>query len=393
MRWIFTLVCALVFSGAGTWTAPPAHADDADPGRERDEDFVGRLTQDEVALLKKKIPTWDQLDDRKKNRIARHVLRLREMDPEEQARFHKRIARLRDMRKDQSPDVRRRGHASSMAVVGQAMEAMLAADWPEGVRLAEDRQWSKGRLVGSFLRHVLMPRAAAYELERVEAEGVDLKSYFDDMPEGARKQKILSALERARNGDKGARRMVGGMLAHRRMRTWSKAWRSAPETTDSAAAQVTAQLRAAWAQPYQQALEDVRANVDRFVVQVETPRGRRGPVRTREWVNLVRTLEDVAGRAAKDDPALAKDADALMTRVLRDHLKIPPAQIDSLPARSQPHQRKRAFYRMLMQHVRNGNAQGADRAFPGRGKRLRPGMREEWQKKRRERAEKKDGDG
>ena len=379
--------CALLLAFAGTWTAAPAHADKSRQERGRDHDFVGRLTQEELALLKKKIPTWDQLDARKKNRIALHVLRLRDMGPKEQAQFRKRIERMRDLRKTQGHPKHRK-FASAMAVIGQAMESMLATDWPEGLKLAEERQWSRGRFIGSFMRHMLIPRAAEFELQRLEAEGVDLATHFKDL-EGAKRQKILGAIERAANGDKAARRMLGGMLAHLRMRTLSKALRAQVDTSDAYSQRLAEQLRAAWSEPYAQALADVRANVDRFVMRVETPRGSRGPVRPREWAQLARTLDEVATRSAKSDPALAKDADGLMMRVLRDHLKVPAAQIESLPPRTDP-QRKRAFLRVLMPHLRGAKGAASDgRGFPGRGKRGRPGMREDWKQKLRERAKKR----
>lgn len=347
MRLLSTLFCTLLLAVvavpgyAGDKPAGDKPAGDG-PGRGADEDVVSKLTPGELELLKKKLPDWDGLDRHKQNRIARHVLRLREMGPVERERFKERMEQMRKgRRKPAAPDVRgRRDHRDHPSVFtaafGQAIESMLELDWPEGLKLADERKWSRARLVGSFLRHKLMRRLGAFELEQALADDFDIKAHFKNLPESKQKR-IATMIEKARAGDKPARDSLGRLLFHVRMR----AFRGARKSGD-----IAQQVRTHWSKPYRQALDDVRNDIAGFTVRVETPRGSRGPVGKREWAALAWKLEEVSTRAFKQDPGLTKDADVLLLRILRDQLKVPAEKLESLPARGDP-QRRRAFVKLF----------------------------------------------
>ena len=348
-------------------------------GRARDDrQAVSQLTADELALIKQKIPNWDELNPRKQEGIARHVLRLRAMSPEERERFQERMERMREAKRRRGVDgtgpLDPRGHERGgrdrgdhpsvvMAVFGQAIESMLRADWPAGAQLADEHKWSGARLAGSFVRHALMRRVGEFEL--AQAEAADPDTFLAEVPEG-RRAKLKSLLEKATSGEPRVRALVGRMLFHvhlHAMRGVMKPAGSQDITQESVTARVVSHIRARWSTPYAQALDDVRGDVEAFVKRVETPRG---SMRAMEWVSLAVKLEDVATRSAKDDPALAKDADALFVRILRDRLKIPADKIEALPPRGTP-QRRRAV-RMLF-----GDRFGMGR--PGMGGRGNAGNR------------------
>ena len=331
-----TVLCLICLAAvAGAIDVPSAFAGDG-PAR---GEAVGQLTAEELALLKTKLPNWDDLDPHKQDRIARHVLRLRNMAPKDRERFQHRMARMRDAaRTHVSPG--RRGHHPSVyrAALGQAMQAMLEADWPEGVALAEQRKWSRARLVGAFLRTRLMRRIGEFELDRALGEDFDLATAFPDLPE-SRREKLASLIERARTGDKRARHALGRTMFHLR----AGELRSAAAKGQDA---VVAHVRATWQAPYAEALAEVRNDVEGFVKRAEARRGARGPVRRREWASLALKLDDMVTRAASSDAAFANDAHALMRRVLIDKLGVTQEQIDALPPRTDV-ARRRAFWKLL----------------------------------------------
>lgn len=378
-----TLFCALLLPLLGGALALPAYADGQKGRRDgpaADKDFVARLTAEELELLQKKLP-WDKLDQEKKNRIARHVLRLRDMDAKERERFKQRMHKMRNARGER-PEAhrggRRRDHAF-MAVFGQAIESMLRQDWPDGLKLADQRKLSHAHLVGSFLRFKLMRRIGEFEVEQVLASGVDIETSLAGLP-ASKREKLTAAIERARTGDARTRVMLGRLLFHARVHDLRSALRPSDRTPDvhdetntldktgeSVTARLAAHVRSRWAAPYQQALDEVRNNTAAFIKRMETPHGGpRGPLRPAEWASLVFKLDDVATRNAKDAPGLAKDADALFQRILRDQLKVPADRIDGLPARGNG-ARRRAIYKLLA-HIRS------DAAPQGRGFGRRGGM-------------------
>lgn len=92
MRLLPTILSALLIAVlAGTATA----GDPDDKAAKPKQSAVEQLRPEELAALKRKLPNWDELDANRQQRIAKGVLRLRDMTPEQRKQFERRLEEIR----------------------------------------------------------------------------------------------------------------------------------------------------------------------------------------------------------------------------------------------------------------------------------------------------------
>jgi hypothetical protein len=85
---------AVVFGGRAFAADPPPAGQPQPPAPPAAKSAVAELTPDEVEAIRRHAPEWDRLDEATRERIAKLVLKLRQLTPEQRERFFERMRKL-----------------------------------------------------------------------------------------------------------------------------------------------------------------------------------------------------------------------------------------------------------------------------------------------------------
>jgi hypothetical protein len=303
-------------------------------------DHVAQLTHAELAFLRARIKGWDKLDPSKKQRIARNVVRIRSLKPEQRRAFVAKLGRLRAHRRG-GPE-RFHDHATVMLVnralggearklLGRRFEARLRSlDITHG---AFEMAFSM-----TFWRQVTASLAAQGEPPAPDALPDGLAPYV-------RREYAQTYAEYARQRDRtppDARKVQG-----ERRRLWFKlaegqgdqVRRELQQTDLKGEAYVAAfgsRMRAQWGSAFDAALADPDAlleTAERIEVRRAVRRllARTGRPDREESALLATLLSRLAGAYAPRDGEAASSADAALRLVLKRELHLDEAELAALP--------------------------------------------------------------
>lgn len=172
--------------------APMALADDV----QEDASAVSQLTAEELAALKQRLGAkWDQLDAQKKERIAKGVLRIRNLSVEDRQKLRERIARAREEKaagrnvgKDLESYRMMRGKSRRMfqiaAKLGKGAGRVAASGLSQADRQAIRRLGARDdKIINAFQFH-LQRRIQAEIVEREDVWKLPIERF----PESRRKE-------------------------------------------------------------------------------------------------------------------------------------------------------------------------------------------------------------
>ena len=371
--------------------ARPAWAGEGDapvaPGAapQADTDYVAQLTAEELGFLRTRIKDWDTLDGRKKQVIARNVLRIRNLKPEQRQAFEKKIGRLREGGPD---DGRRRFHDRATMILvnrGLAEEARraLGQAFDEGMRRRDLSQEAFEMAFSmSFWRTVASGLAAGGEPPAPGALPAEAPEHQKAQYTRAHAEYAAATEAKRRAGL--AQRLwfslamfKGEQLRRRLQQTDLKG--------DAYVAAVGAAVRGEWAEAFQGALADPQALLD-AVERVEVKRSlrrliqRSGALDREESTLLVALLARLAGENLVADGDAAGQVDAALKLVLVREFGLAPEEAAKLPAAADAAARSAFLQRFLRTRLAGqgrmlGGPPGrGDGRSDGRGRRTSPAL-------------------
>jgi hypothetical protein len=330
--------------------AGPAHADESPS--------VERLTAAEIDHLRRHVPAWDDLPEERRERIAKNVLRLRNLSPEERSRLQGRLERFQregEEGRDRLPERLSKLHGRPRdqfrlhARLASALGPAVLAELPEDVRAALAAPGSHGgRPRAAVLGFLFLRGILARTAEELGASGGHLA--YEPSPEAAaayaaRKARFEAATPDAREREG---RALAWLVAEDRVRR-ALAGVEGPRTAQA--------LRAAAPEAYDAVLADLvaraRRSPDELRRSLQQPGGRPGPEGPRSErlrtgaLLLIRFLEQSSAWLASD-PEARERADRLLERVLVHGLEVPAPQWERLPGWDRPVDRLRALRRLVV---------------------------------------------
>jgi len=378
-RWALALLAALlVGTAAGSACAegaggeakgrkPVPHARRADP--------LARLTAEERSFLRSRIKGWDKLDAGKKQRIARNVVRIRNMSPEQRKQFEERLRRMRGKEKSWG---RVREYGGHMLVNRGLARAALQA-------LGREFEGKLHRLdISSHVFETAFSRAFwGHVAEAAFQDGkpptpASLASKGDAGPMIERYRRAYEAYGAATVEAKraGLRRRLGYMLGYMRARRLrDDLARSDVRGTDAYLAAVARKVKQTWPAAFARSVaapdallrsaesEEVRRSLRRLM-------RRDGKLSKEEAGLVVKLVERWAAGNHENEAEAGAEADVLIRRILRDDLKVPAKVLDTLPPRKEL-QKRAAWYLRVLGRMRGASHRGG----PG-GRRAKHGLLE-----------------
>jgi hypothetical protein len=355
-----TLPLLLAFLAALAWVAGSASAGDDErrPARgerakdARSKDHVAELEPKELAFLKSRIKNWDKLEAGKKQMIARNVVRLRNMSPEQRKHFER---RLRSMREKPKQWDRMRDHGGRMLVdrgLAHAARKQLGREFEARLRRSDisehvfERSFSR-----TFWDKVT---EAAFQ----DGQPVPVEALPKDLPERftQRYAQMHAKWSAAEDPDQRKRmaRALGGTYSHMLAgRLRQELARSDVQGSDAYVALVARTVRQTWPKEFAESVQDPDALL-RSAENYEVRRSlfrllrRDGKLMGEEAVLLVRLVERFVLNLpkqgeGKDGAEAGAEADALIKRVLREQFKVEAAVLETLPPRAEV-QKRAAWY-------------------------------------------------
>lgn len=393
MRYLLPILCALLVG----LTAAYAHADDVDPTA-RPKSAVEALLPEELAALEKRLPQpWASYSAEQQERIARGVLRLRNLTPEQRAKLERRmdeaLAAKRagvDLDKKFAAMRRNRSHYDASFKIGKGVGQLLRASLDDATKrkLAALPGRLRGRHLEMMFSRLYIEQVITATEQRVLQVDVDtlpehLREGFEakraklgDAPpeKAARYRRHLAhivvtgqVLELLRGIERPKRSDFDGADADARA-----AHRAAHEGYFRA---VGEKAKATWPAAFDATLLRIRALADDpeqlagLLVQQAT-RGRDGRPRGMSGVYSLLML-DRQLRGLPSESALRANLDALLRGLLVEKHKLDPGEVDAALAK-QGRERAKAFRELLKgQDDARGARPGGGMRWPGRG--ARPG--------------------
>lgn len=370
---LLAFVAALALSlgtayAGGDERRPPRGAAGRDA---KTKDFVAELQPKELEFLASRIKDWDKLDAHKKQMIARNVVRLRNMSPEQRKHFERRLRSMRDKPKKWD---RMRDHGSRMLVdrgLAHAARKQLGREFENRLRRSDISEhvfersfsrtfWDKvtqaafedGRPVAVEALPEGLPERLVQSYSKMRArwaatEDADQRKRMTRAL-GQTYSRILAGQLRqtlARSDVKGSDAYVA-LVAHTVRKTWPKAFAESVQEPD-------ALLRSA--ESY-----EVKRSLWRLL-------RRDGRLMNEEAVLLVRLVDRWATQASKKgEPQADADADVLIKDVLREQFEVDAAALEAMPPRSSVQQRAAWYASVLgrkfgrMRALRGGSPWGKD---------------------------------
>lgn len=346
MRLRAPLLSILSVTLLATWIAcAPAEAR-GKPGKDR-KSYVERLQPEELAALRKKLPNWDKLDRRKQEGIARGVIRVRNLSPEQRAKLQERMKRLKERGKRE-----RRFRAEMMGFARSVGESVWKG-LPESFRTEITKRRIRPSMAMMVLFHYVNGRIAAIEGRAFETD--DIAAFPEKLRKNARRlAAVLADPEADEKAKRGARSGLGHMRAHLKIDALKNSLTSKSDDGRIPVERITAALRKTWPEAFDGLARDVAKNPARFAEALER-RGRRGLpgargagfssklVNRREFAGLVMQLERAARQNWTRRPAMQRAADQLIRQVLVQELKADSQTVEALPGFDRPKEREQAI--------------------------------------------------
>lgn len=338
---------------------PPPAAGDAPDGASA----LSQLSEDELALLRRKLPDWDALDAERRERIAARVLGLRRLSAEQRHELEARAARFRD--RPAHGGGGERGRAALPALVGHLLGERLAGSLPEDLRARLEAGGLGRRDLSRYLVKALWPEIVQFEGRRLAEQGLD------DLPEGvlspADRERLAAAVARARalpaDGDEA--REAHAHLGHQALAMRLATLRRDLDGADPAAAGrvLGDRLWARWQPLREAAVARLRQDGAERIVQ---------GMRRGEVLGQVMALERLlhGGLAGPEHDEARTWADRLSRHLMVHGLGLSPEVVDALPAPGDA-ERMGALRRLVGPALRGMAGAGG----PGRGG-WRPGGRD-----------------
>ncbi len=362
-RTLPVLLACLIALACAASIAGTAYADDgersakkadrkAGPRTGEVQDYLAQLKPEELTFLREKVKGWDQLDLSKKQVIARNVVRIRNMPPEQRKQFE---ARLRHMRDKSKRWDRLRDRGSHMLIskgLAHAALQKLGRGFEGQLRRRDISshvfEMSFGRTFWGKVAESALPEGKLPTDEQLTAMGVPEKML-------ARFKAMRAQFEAAtkpedkRNMRKRVGRMLGFMRANKLREELA---RSDIKGKDAYVAAVAHKVVQTWPAEFASSLEDREAllrNAENEEVRRSLRRllKRDGKLLREEASLLVQLVDRWVASERKDGEAAAKDGDDVIKRVLRDRLRVPVAMVETLPPRAQAEQRATWLRRIL----------------------------------------------
>jgi hypothetical protein len=229
--------------------ALPLRAEDRPP---RDgPSAVSQLTAEEVAILRRKVPDWDRMDPRRRERIAKTVLRLRNLSDEERETFLRRIQEVKDRGQQARPHGGRE-HWQRRAGLMRALSSVMWSDLPEDVRTRITETLDGRARMG--LGKAFYARFWARVVEARAAEGLPEVVLPPDAPEDL-VQRMEQARVRAEAGDRRALAMLVGRALDHETRELTSGL--GPEADAATYQEAGERLREEFSEAYQETLREV----------------------------------------------------------------------------------------------------------------------------------------
>ncbi len=384
--------------------ALPAWADDGDtPEREvergRDDQegkasAVSRLSATELALVKKRVPTWDSLDTSARERIARSVLHLRRMTKDERNVFHQRLKRFKEMRRRHPKGRRSMRDVRGSFEVANAFGRLLLNDMPGEVQRVWKQQGLSSRMASLVAWREFQSQVRNRLVARVEREWTSGDAAPAWVPAPARAP-LIKAMTRfhkiraagnaneSKSGIRRARHAIGRLLLsaeHKRIvakhhvldaNKVARAWMHRfPEDVAATRERLV-----------REGASMVRAAMERHgrgkgASGFGGPRGalsflRGGPLELATRAQGLSILERMARHDTFETPEKRAAIVALLREQLHTHFGVPVDTFDALPGVESPQERRRAFGKLIRTYVmpklkQQGNQRGRRRGRDGR---------------------------
>ncbi len=379
------LAGARAYAGDGDRRPPNgAKAKGAGQQGKQQKDYVAELQPKELEFLESRIKGWDKLDAHKKQMIARNVVRLRNMSPEQRKHFERRLKSMRGKSKRWD---RMRDHGGRMLVdrglahaarkkLGREFEARLRrSDISEHVfeRSFGRTFWGKVTQTafadGKPVALDALPKGAS---ERFLKRYSQMLTRWEATDDAEQRGRMLSALGHSYS------QMLAGQLRHELARSDVKG-------SDAYVALVARKVRQTWPKEFAESLQDPDALL-RSAENHEVKRSlhrllrRDGRLMGEEALLMVRLVERWTLHLAKSKRSVSveagAEADALIKRVLREQFKVEPEVLEAMPPRSEIEQRAAWYQRVFARKFgRSRGMRGPGSPWGSRDGRKGPGPR------------------
>ncbi len=238
----------------------------ARPARADEPGALDRLTPAEVQTLTERVPGWATLPAEQREHIAKNVIRLRSLGPEERARLEtrmrelerhrERLGRLPGMEGLRNPAARDAMRQRGLLV--HALGLSLLAALPEEARSAIEKNLpadSRPDLEAVFFHHFW--EACVKRHATADPSTIEIPS---DLP--ALVQRRLATLrERASSGDAGARRRLAHFVFGREMIRLHQGLAPVDPGDEDALRAIGDRLREAEPEAFQEAMEELEKAV------------------------------------------------------------------------------------------------------------------------------------
>jgi hypothetical protein len=341
-------VVLLLLAGALLAAAAPARANGA----------VDRLTLFERQHLERHFPGWGELAAERRERIARNVIELRGLTPEEKARLSARVKEAEARRLDPERLERVRAHLADpkarwkiqalvAAALARVMGEVVAADaLPTG---------PDGRALPPAVVGLAFYRALEVRIAKDEGDEGRAREYEPTAEGRARYREIA-----ARSDPDGARELRRFVLEDRVRRAVKEAIDAATPQTPPAFEGVVATIRAAYPVAFEALLAEARRadreTMTRFFERFgpKETRDERTPRRfevRRAAMSYLQFLQQ-AGPWLLEDPARRARAEHLLEALFRQGMGVPETTWARLPGWDRPSERFVFLKRLLWE--RNG---------------------------------------
>ena len=340
--------------------SPPAYADDEEPGA------VSKLKAEEIAFLKKKWPEWDKLDASRKERIARGILRVRNLSPEEREKFKQRMERLHKGRKGPRGG---RSHGSSIFRVADAVGTRVIDKLPPAVQVDIAKLDVRPSMVKMALFKMLRGKAAAQAGYEFSAEELQALSE----PKRALLERLIAQANDPQEG-KGrdaARSKLAHMRLLGRMEALRKRLGAEAEDGPVSTEKFADAIMQSWAPAIDGVVAEIGDSPKRFLESVE--RTSRGHMSRQDYEKSVWVLERYASGRWRRSPELLAATKLVVQRMLIDALGADKDKVAALPGYESGRERRQAIGKLMggkggKARARGDRRDGKRRHRPGGGR-------------------------
>ena len=343
------LLALVALVACTVFVCPAARAGEDEDGPKHDgpkqASALSQLEPKELAFLREKFPEWDKVDARRKEHIARNVLRLREMSPEERATLKQRMARLHGRRKGRHGGGRR---GPSIFRMADAVGSHILEKLSPAVHVELAKLDVRPSMVKMTLFQLAKSKAAAGA--RVTFTEEELAA----VPASMRKkiEAGLAAVEAAEPGKKrdAMQTRLRYLRLHLQMEAEQKRLASAAPDGRVSPERLTEATLSVWSDAVEALVTEVDSKPELLAKAVQRMgRGRmaRGQMSSQDFLRSVWALERLAVGKWKDDPEAQLAADRVVRRLLIDELGVDSERVAALPGYDAGAGRRRALGKLV----------------------------------------------